>query len=1794
MVSASVIPVFVAELARLYFEAQGHDTYKHDPEVEHVVVCGDINTSRLKTFLSQFFHKSRDPEIICPVVILAEHKYEGPMRLLIEQARYAGDVRYIRGSARNPADLRRVSLAHAASVIILSSRGGASADDADSDMIASCLAIKAVNKRIRIITQIRRPRTRDHLMCLPGWKDHDRAVAIASLAMTLVGVGSIIPGLPTLLTNLIHQGNKGMARSVNPRRRKFTAKYSILLKATMERNRHLPLHAQNQTRWYMGAWARLLEVGDDLKEKYMGERVAFLPANEKELWDQLHRPMSPLEEYTAGFAQEMFAFLVTPGLANRSFGAAARIAYLRYSVLIIGVRVPAGHPYLYKGGKRPPTTHSSDVDALHHVLLYPADLILETGMYLHAIGFDTIDLAAMLQGTGGEVTLRASELGSPGNASPLGMGRNDSSPNNLAGLSHIPSTTDASNPAHVGVSLPHALPNRRRHNVRSTHDLSVPWCFCEQDEEHAEMAVQVFDSAQQPDRATQALPPHLMAVRNLERIRRLTSVECTCQHNEEWFDDHKKDVMAAAQGRTVAGDAVNEYLARAQAEGIDKQDSRHSRISEGTDEDDDDDDEEDAHVGTNPQNTDGEDEEEEEDDFEDNQHDGIDEDADEVGIGLGIGIGMYGCNGKNAAKGSRTKGTKTPSGAAGKGSRSRRNSNDSPTKCADGAAGMELTSAIASGAASASSFHLPPKAPVPAGASHRSSISGPLPHRQSFRGTSGGAGALSSRIQSGFQFSAGTSSAMSGLLAATAAASVARSARNGPNDRIVVNIGGARIALAPSFLPLIPRPSRALSFAANQRSGLSLSPYKDHILILGMTDRIGLLLRAIRTPAPFPPRAFVPGQASLLSKAAQMRAEVLRTKGYTAPVQKASTNSGKHVGHSLSAWSGVDQNNQYRPVQIVIMCPHSERPSEAAMNAMYAGSSRFLSKVALIAGSPVDMGDLLRAGVETARAAIILSTKKPTAGGNDNLSDDVDAIVTSSSIYKLNPSLHIMTEVLHGPDASYLRPCGTNLVDAEESTSAFVSSVKLQAVARAKQEAAKSKKTGDGSAAAAAAAGRLFKSAARAAEVAASGSSGTSASSTAGIANLSLTSQPSDGSADATVSVAPARTPLLSALSGLSGLVKSAVNTAAASFHGTIPGVGKASADGAPAPLDAAPEVPAVPIAEAASGPTFESPIRGTASDSHDRHLPPPTPMIFADATHGVPISSTLHDAHDNIVGADADPNMSIGSPIPEAHLTAATPTDADSAIMDASTSSTGAAAAEQWQNRMARERIRLALSSGDSVGRTAMANKALSRPDVRTLFGAPVLDDGESPSGTTEAEAGAVDSGTGSMRRSESLMATVNELDSIPDVQPVDLTMGSDVSFGSNHAEDSNGVHSQAVAEIPAASAIVAAPIAASTAAATNIPTTIAPAGPVPIAAAAMRGLTQDAWSTDAPVVATPTSDPYSARGSTHVTAAEGDIRVSGSAILARAKSLRLGFGIGGDASAAGVASPIAGADLSIHVPATVDDLPVRTPDVALGGSSSASRSTARLQSRPGLAATDGAAATGLGPSEIFGAPAFAAGRAFSSQTIDALMCEAHFAPHVIFIVKQLVRASRKQRLQLLPIRDAIAMAMLVTIPKPAQEEGGNMEDEFPSMDLPGRPVPQSAAHGSSGTGRGRGARAMSFMPGSAYVAGRSTKGSVRTYAELFEALLRGWHLLPVGLYRRLEPGVPPTPPTIDDPAQVFADSFVYGNTGAFCSFRNEKALLSYVFTNPGPGTVLNEHDFVYVLRPGTDVGNDAFEAGI
>ena len=95
-----------------------------------------------------------------------------------------------------------------------------------------------------------------------------------------------------------------------------------------------------------------------------------------------------------------------------------------------------------------------------------------------------------------------------------------------------------------------------------------------------------------------------------------------------------------------------------------------------------------------------------------------------------------------------------------------------------------------------------------------------------------------------------------------------------------------------------------------------------------------------------------------------------------------------------------------------------------------------------------------------------------------------------------------------------------------------------------------------------------------------------------------------------------------------------------------------------------------------------------------------------------------------------------------------------------------------------------------------------------------------------------------------------------------------------------------------------------------------------------------------------------------------------------------------------------------------------------------------------------------------------------------------------------------------------------------------------------------------------------------------------MRTYGQLFEALLRGWRLLPLGLYRRVHPatGLRANPQT----AAVL--QLAAGPPSQNGAFVNNRALVSYVYTNPSPHSVLSEHDLVYVLLPDSLVTSSGF----
>jgi hypothetical protein len=216
---------------------------------------------------------------------------------------------------------------------------------------------------------------------------------------------------------------------------------------------------------------------------------------------------------------------------------------------------------------------------------------------------------------------------------------------------------------------------------------------------------------------------------------------------------------------------------------------------------------------------------------------------------------------------------------------------------------------------------------------------------------------------------------------AVGAAAAARAASAANTNALAVRLALPAAAEKSEDLTLVlPAAVGAGAGAGGGGGGGGGAPFFGHLLLCGTADAMGFLLRAVG--------ALLPGGLS--------------------------------------------------PARVVVLAP--SKPPEGALNAFYAGAGALLGAVTFLAGSPADPSDLLRAGVLGARAAVVLTQNKAAASadGADNLSDDTEAILVTSVIHKLNPVLHVVTELLHGSHAPFVKPAGSTLNDAQRAAFAYI------------------------------------------------------------------------------------------------------------------------------------------------------------------------------------------------------------------------------------------------------------------------------------------------------------------------------------------------------------------------------------------------------------------------------------------------------------------------------------------------------------------------------------------------------------------------------------------------------------------------------------------------------------------------------------------------------------------------------------------------------------------------------------
>lgn len=299
-------------------------------------------------------------------------------------------------------------------------------------------------------------------------------------------------------------------------------------------------------------------------------------------------------------------------------------------------------------------------------------------------------------------------------------------------------------------------------------------------------------------------------------------------------------------------------------------------------------------------------------------------------------------------------------------------------------------------------------------------------------------------------------------------------------------------------------------------------------------------------------------------------------------------------------------------------------------------------------------------------------------------------------------------------------------------------------------------------------------------------------------------------------------------------------------------------------------------------------------------------------------------------------------------------------------------------------------------------------------------------------------------------------------------------------------------------------------------------------------------------------------------------------------------------------------------HSPAAAAQVPAGILDAIVGVRADFGHSSG---STPHTRATAGGAratAPAFGRS-VASAPAFAAGRACSIGAFDALLAEAHVSPFTVPLLRLIVQAASRGDIGLVPAVDALVMARIATgtasprakahrpatgsPPAPPAEGSSSLSalrrqaerqlmacaaatPAAPALyDISSPGAPQAPATRNPLTVDGQGGTSPSqdnVQGGEAQQKGHGQRGQPLSYGQVADALIHGWRLLPLGLYRRVHAatGLRTPPATV---AAAVASVGAPARTGA--AFEHNDSLVSYVFANPLPETMLSAHDFVYVV---------------
>ncbi|KAG5455051.1 Arl3p interacting protein [Clonorchis sinensis] len=195
---ASAIPVIVDS----FFSVRKYSgSYVKQQGKSHIVVCGDITTDSVRTFLSDFLHEDRqrsDVEVVFINPCMPDLQLQSILRLHFSR------VKYFQGTVMDHNDLERVRMNEADACLILASSTTTDNQEKDAANIMRVIAVKNYASHVRVIVQLLQTENKAHLFNSPywNWDAGDEIICFSEMKLGFLAQSCVAPGFSTLITNL--------------------------------------------------------------------------------------------------------------------------------------------------------------------------------------------------------------------------------------------------------------------------------------------------------------------------------------------------------------------------------------------------------------------------------------------------------------------------------------------------------------------------------------------------------------------------------------------------------------------------------------------------------------------------------------------------------------------------------------------------------------------------------------------------------------------------------------------------------------------------------------------------------------------------------------------------------------------------------------------------------------------------------------------------------------------------------------------------------------------------------------------------------------------------------------------------------------------------------------------------------------------------------------------------------------------------------------------------------------------------------------------------------------------------------------------------------------------------------------------------------------------------------------------------------------------------------------------------------------------------------------------------------